>query len=61
VAGRRNIYNVYILIGVLLGVPLYSLIGIMVHSTLTATVYASRASTHLHAVDRESQLSKKRQ
>lgn len=61
VAGRRNIYNVYILIGVLLGVPLYSLIGIMIHSALTATVYASRASTHLHAVDRESQLSKKRQ
>jgi len=60
VAGRRNIYNVYILIGVLLGVPLYSLMGIFVHSALTATVYAYRASTHLHAFDRESQLSKKR-
>lgn len=54
VAGRRNIYNVYILIGVLLGVPLYSLIGILFHSALTATVYAYRASLHLHAIDQKS-------
>jgi len=59
VAGRRNIYNVYILIGVLLGAPLFSLMGIMVHSALTATVYAFSASTHLHAIDQKSQLSKK--
>jgi len=59
VAGRRNIYNVYILIGSLLGAPLYSLIGILVHSALTATVYAYSASTHLHAIDQKSQLSKK--
>jgi len=61
VAGRRNIYNVYILIGVLLGVPLYALMGIMVHSALTATAYAYSASTHLHAIDQKSQLPKKRQ
>jgi len=60
IAGRRNIYNVYILIGILLGLPLYSLIGIMVHSLLTAIVYAYRASLHLHAVDRKSQVSEKR-
>jgi len=51
VAGRRNIYNVYILVGVLLGVPLYSLIGILFHSALTAVVYAYRAAVHLHAAD----------
>jgi choline kinase/phosphatidylglycerophosphate synthase len=52
VAGRRNIYNVYILVGVLLGAPLYSLIGIMFHSALTAVVYAYRATVHLHAADK---------
>jgi len=51
VAGRRNIYNIYILVGVLLGVPLYSLIGILFHSALTAVVYAYRAAVHLHAAD----------
>ena len=51
VAGRRNVYNVYILVGVLLGVPLYSLIGILFHSALTAVVYAYRAAVHLHASD----------
>ncbi len=51
VAGRRNIYNVYILVGVLLGVPLYSLIGILFHSALTAIIYAYRAAVHLHAID----------
>jgi len=60
VAGRRNIYNVYILMGVLLGVPLHLLIGILVHSALTATVYAYRASIHLHTIDQKSQLSEKR-
>jgi choline kinase/phosphatidylglycerophosphate synthase len=54
VAGRRNIYNVYILIGVLLGIPLYSLIGILLHSSLTAIVYAYRAVVHLHAIDKAS-------
>jgi CDP-L-myo-inositol myo-inositolphosphotransferase len=53
IAGRRNIYNVYILIGVLLGTPLYSLIGILFHSALTAVVYASGAAIHLHRIDKE--------
>lgn len=51
IAGRRNIYNVYILIGAILETPLYSLIGIMFHSALTATVYAYRAAVHLHDID----------
>lgn len=54
IAGRRNIYNVYILMSVLLGAPLYSLLAIMVHSALTAAVYAYRASTHLHVLDKKS-------
>ena len=53
VAGRRNIYNVYILIGVLLGMPLYSLIAILFHSALTAVVYAYRAAIHMHAIDKK--------
>ena len=52
VAGRRNIYNVYILVGALLGVPLCSLVGISFHSALTAAVYAYRAAVHLHATDK---------
>jgi len=55
IAGRRNIYNVYILVGALLGVPLYSLIGILFHSSLTAVVYASRAIVHLQAMDKSAQ------
>ena len=52
VAGRWNIYNVYILVGALLGVPLYSLIGILFHSAMTATVYAYRAALHLRTADK---------
>ena len=53
IAGRRNLYNIHILIGVLLGVPLYSLISITVHSGLTAIIYAWRTAKYLHAADRE--------
>jgi len=53
VAGRRNIYNVYILLGVLLGAPLYSLFGITLHAAMTAAAYSYRASAHLHAIDRK--------
>lgn len=52
VAGRRNLYNVHILIGVLLGVPLYSLMSILGHSVLTAVVYAWMAGKHLHFADK---------
>lgn len=60
VAGRRNIYNVYIFFGVIFGVPLYSLFAILFHSALTAVVYAYRASVHMHAADRESEQTKKK-
>jgi len=52
VAGRRNLYNIHILVWVLLGMPLYSLMSIMLHSALTALVYAYRTAKHLHAADR---------
>jgi len=52
VAGRRNLYNIPILVFILLGVPLYSLIFILFHSGITAIVYAARAMKHLHAIDK---------
>jgi len=51
IAGRRNLYNIHILIGILLGVPLYSLMSITIHSGLTAIVYAWRTAKHLRAAD----------
>ncbi|MBM3135656.1 MAG: hypothetical protein FJZ89_10340 [Chloroflexi bacterium] len=50
--GRRNIYTIYILLGVLLGVPIYALAGMTVHAFVTALVYACRAAKHLHAADK---------
>jgi len=49
--GRRNIYPIYILLGVLFGVPLYALIAIACHALITGAVYAWRAAKHLHATD----------
>lgn len=51
VAGRRNIYNIYIFFGVIFDVPLYSLFAIIFHSALTAVIYAYRASVHMYAAD----------
>ncbi len=51
VAGRRNLYNIHILIGILFGVPLYSLMSITVHAGITALIYAWRTAKHLHASD----------
>ncbi len=53
VAGRRNLYNLHILVFVILGVPLWSLFTIMLHAAVTAAVYVVRAGTHLHAADRQ--------
>jgi hypothetical protein len=58
IAGRRNLYNIPILIGVLL-VPLYSLNAlvfslafVLFQSGITAIVYSARAIKHLHAMDK---------
>jgi CDP-L-myo-inositol myo-inositolphosphotransferase len=53
VAGRRNLYNIPILVSILLGVPLYSLIFILFHSGITAAVYCSRSIKHLYILDQE--------
>ena len=49
--GRRNIYTIYIFIGVILGLPVYSLFAMMVHAILTGVVYFIRAAKHMHAAD----------
>jgi 1L-myo-inositol 1-phosphate cytidylyltransferase / CDP-L-myo-inositol myo-inositolphosphotransferase len=53
VAGRRNLYNIHILVGVLLGVPEAALVSIAVHATVTAVVYSVRAGLHLNRIDRQ--------
>ncbi len=52
IAGRRNLYNIHILIGVLIGYPLYSLISITIHAFITAIIYAWRTAKHLYAADK---------
>lgn len=52
IAGRRNLYNIPILVGVLASVPLYSLVFIVFHSGMTAVIYSLRAIKHLSAADR---------
>lgn len=51
VAGRRNLYNIPILISILLGYPLYSLFFILFHSLVTAIVYSARAIKHMRTAD----------
>jgi phosphatidylglycerophosphate synthase len=58
IAGRRNLYNIHILIGIFLGVPLYSLMSITVHSGLTGIIYAWRTVKHLHISDKKNKTNK---
>lgn len=51
-AGRRNLYNIHILIWVLIGLPFYCLVTILGHAVLTAGVYGTRVCTHMHAADK---------
>jgi phosphatidylglycerophosphate synthase len=53
IAGRRNLYNIPIFLGILLGVPLYALIVILFHSGITAIIYSVRAMKHLNTLDRD--------
>ena len=52
-AGRRNLYNVHILVFVLLGTPVLALYTITAHALLTAIVYAGRAVYWLRRLDSE--------
>ncbi|MGB3716802.1 MAG: hypothetical protein WA996_20475, partial [Candidatus Promineifilaceae bacterium] len=50
--GRKNSYIVFILIGVLLNAPFWSLVAITVWSSVSAIFYSSRTIKHLHAMDK---------
>ncbi len=50
--GRRNIYSIYMLLGVLVGHPFYALVAMALHAVLTGIVYAMRAGLHLRGADR---------
>lgn len=52
VAGRRNLYNIPILVSIILGAPIYSLYFIVLHSGITAITYSLRSIKHLSAIDR---------
>jgi hypothetical protein len=49
--GRRNVYTLYILLSILVGMPIYALMAMAAHAALTGIVYAYRAARHLHAAD----------
>jgi len=57
IAGRRNLYNIPILVGILLvpflslSVLIYSLAFILFHSVITAVVYSLSAMRHMYAMD----------
>jgi choline kinase/phosphatidylglycerophosphate synthase len=51
VAGRRNLYNIWILLFVVAGWPLGALWAITAHAAITAAVYAIRTIQHLRALD----------
>jgi hypothetical protein len=56
IAGRRNLYNIHILVGVLLKKPLLSLFTISFHAVLTAIIYSCRACYALYKMDKNSHL-----
>lgn len=55
---RRNTYLWYILAGVLIKRPIFSLVAILFHAMLTSAVYATRTLQHTTRADREAGLFK---
>jgi len=53
IAGRRNLYNLHILAGIIANSPI-AMLTIMIHAALTAVFYTWRAAVHLYAVDKKS-------
>ncbi|MHA1870180.1 MAG: sugar phosphate nucleotidyltransferase [Promethearchaeota archaeon] len=51
-AGRRNLYNIPILIFVLLNEPWWAVWCIFIHAAITAIVYAQRSYVHLKQLDK---------
>jgi len=52
IAGRRNLYNIHILLGVLFNAPICALASIMIHAAITSIIYAWRVMKHLHEADK---------
>ena len=50
--GRRNIYSIYMLLGVVVGRPFYALVAMALHAVITGLVYVIRAGLHLRRADR---------
>lgn len=50
--GRRNIYSLYMLLGVVAGRPFYALVAMALHAAITGLVYVLRAGLHLRRADR---------
>ena len=50
--GRKNSYIIFILIGVLLNAPFWSLVAISVWSSVSAIFYSLRTISHLHSIDK---------
>ncbi|MEM2612586.1 MAG: CDP-alcohol phosphatidyltransferase family protein, partial [Thermoproteota archaeon] len=51
VDGRRNIYVLYMILFSLLSMPLYAMYAMLMHSSVTAVVYAVRAVQHMSTAD----------
>jgi len=50
--GRRNVYVLYMIVFSWLQIPSYALCAMLVHSSLTAFIYAIRAIQHMSAADK---------
>jgi phosphatidylglycerophosphate synthase len=50
--GRRNIYTIYMLLGIVAGQPFYALVAMALHAAITGLVYFVRAGLHLRRADR---------
>jgi phosphatidylglycerophosphate synthase/choline kinase len=50
--GRRNIYTLHMLLGIVMGLPSFAVCTMTLHAFLTGLVYFVRAAKHLRAADR---------
>jgi hypothetical protein len=50
--GRRNIYSLYMLLGVAMGQPFLALALMALHAAITGLVYTLRTGFHLRRADR---------
>jgi len=50
--GRKNSYIIFILVGILLNIPFWSLVAIFVWSLVSAIFYCSRTILHLYRRDK---------